>query len=124
MQALPVGTSVHIQGRAGHALCAVTAVDAETISCSRDTGVGHKALSFQRSEVQTIKLGRRGRSALLGGAIAGGAGVLAGGIQGARSNYFAVKGAFAMIYGFAGAFVGAPAGYLTDFAGSTIYRAQ
>lgn len=121
--ALPVGTSVHIQGHTSHALCALTAVDAESISCARDTGVGHKALTFQRTDVKTIKLARRGRSAVLGGAALAGAGALAGGIQGARSNYFAFKGAFALVYGFAGAFAGAPIGYITDFSASTIYRA-
>lgn len=123
VQALPVGTSIHIQGHTSHALCALTAVDADSISCARDTGVGSKALTFQRTDVRTIKLARRGHSAVLGAAMLGGAGALAGGIQATQSNYYAVKGAFAMIYGFAGAFAGAPIGYITDFSASTIYRA-
>ncbi len=98
-------------------------MDADSLTCSRDTGVGHKQLIFQRSEITSIKLAHRGRSAVLGAAILGGAGAAAGGIQGAKSNYFAVKGAFAMIYAFSGAFAGAPIGYLTDFSASTVYRA-
>lgn len=123
VQALPPNTYLHVNARTRHAVCYLTSVDAESLSCSKDTGVGHSQLSFQRAEIRTIKLARRGRSAVLGGAIVGGAGALAGGIQGSRSNYFAVKGAWAMIYGFSGMFAGAPIGYLTDFSASTIYRA-
>lgn len=123
VQVLPVGTAIHIQARSSHALCALTAVDADSISCLRDTGVGNKPLTFQRSDVRTIKLARRGHSAVLGGAVAGGAGALAGAIQATQSHYFAVKGAFPMIYGFIGIFAGAPLGYISDFSASTIYRA-
>ncbi len=123
MRALPVGTQVHISAATRHALCELTAVDEERIACSQDTGVGTRALTFARSEVRLIKLARRGRSAVLGASIGAGAGALAGGIEGARSNYFAFKGAYALIYAFAGGFAGAPAGYLTDFSASTIYRA-
>lgn len=123
VQALPVQTYLHVNARTRHAICYLTSVDAENLSCLKDTGVGHKALSFQRAEITSIKLARRGRSAVLGAAILGGAGAVAGAIQSTHSNYFAVKGAWAMIYAFSGAFAGAPIGYLSDFTASTIYRA-
>jgi hypothetical protein len=124
VQALPPNTYLHVNAKKSHAICYLTAVDAESLSCSKDTGVGHAQVSFQRSEITTIKLARRGRSAVLGGTILGGAGAIAGAVQGSRSNYYAVKGAWAMIYGFSGMFAGAPLGYLTDFSASTIYRAE
>lgn len=123
VEALPPNTYLHVNARKHHSICYLTMVDEASLSCSKDTGVGHKPLSFQRTDITSIKLARRGRSAVLGAAILGGAGAVAGGIQGAHSNYFAVKGAWAMIYGFSGLFAGAPIGYLSDFSASTIYRA-
>ena len=124
VQALPANTYVHVNARSRHAVCYLSAVDAESLSCSKDTGVGHKQISFQREEITSIKLARRGRSAVLGGAILAGAGAVAGAVQSTQSHYFAVKGAWAMIYAFSGAFAGAPIGYLTDFSASTVYRAE
>jgi hypothetical protein len=98
-------------------------VAADSLTCEQDTGVGTKDLIFQRDEIKTIQLARRGRSAVLGGSIGAGVGAIAGGVQGLHSHYFAVRGAFAMIYSFVGAFAGVPTGYLTDFSASTVYRA-
>jgi hypothetical protein len=124
VQALPIGTSIHVNAQKRHALCTLKAIDADTLTCDRDTGVGSKELIFQRAEIKNIKLARRGRSAVLGATIGAGTGAIAGGIQGIHSTYFAVRGGWAMIYAFVGAFAGAPAGYLTDFTASTIYRAN
>lgn len=118
-----MGISVHVNTAKRHTICSLLTVDDAGLTCSHDTGVGHKELRFDRGEIRSIKLAHRGRSAVLGAAIVGGAGAVAGGIQGAGSNYFAVKGAFAMIYGFSGMLAGAPIGYLTDFSASTVYRA-
>jgi hypothetical protein len=121
---LPTGTYVHVDARTRHMPCTLKTIDAETLTCERDTGVGRKEVVFQRTEITAIKLARRGRSALIGASIGAGAGALGGGIYGLHNNYFAVRGAFAMIYAFAGAFAGAPTGYLTDFTASTVYRAR
>lgn len=123
VQALPIHTYFHVNARTRHSICTLTAVDAESLTCSHDTGIGSKLITFQRTEIKDIKLARRGRSAVLGGVLGASTGAIAGGIQGIGSNYFAVKGAFAMIYAFVGAFAGAPLGYVTDFSASTIYRA-
>lgn len=123
VRALPANTYVHVNARTRHAICYLTGVDADSLSCSKDTGVGHKQLSFQREEIASIKLARRGRSAVLGAAVLGGAGAVAGAVQGTQSSYFAVKGAWAMVYGFSGALAGAPIGYLKDVSASTVYRA-
>jgi hypothetical protein len=123
VQALPVGTSIQVKASARPMVCTLTAVDVDTLACDRNYRFTVQKLVFQRADIRSIKLTRRGRSAVFGATIGAGAGAVAGGIQGARSNYFAVHGAFAMIYAFAGAFAGAPIGYFTDFAASTIYRA-
>jgi hypothetical protein len=124
VQVLPLGISIHVNAQKRHSLCTLKAIDADTLTCDRDTGTGTKELIFQRPEIKNIKLARRGRSAVLGGAIGAGTGGLIGGIVDIHSSYFAVHGAFALIYAFAGAFAGAPTGYLTDFSASTIYRAN
>jgi hypothetical protein len=123
VMALPINTDVHVAARKSHALCTLKAVAADSLTCEQDTGVGTKDLIFQRDEIKTIQLARRGRSAVLGGSIGAGVGAIAGGVQGLHSHYFAVRGAFAMIYSFVGAFAGVPTGYLTDFSASTVYRA-
>jgi hypothetical protein len=124
VQALPLGTSIHVDAKKSHALCDLKTIDADTLTCERDTGVGTKEIIFQRPEIKNIKLARRGRSAVLGGLIGAGTGGLIGGLAGIHSNYFAVHGAWALIGAFAGGFAGAPTGYLTDFSASTIYRAN
>ena len=113
----------HVNARTRHMPCTLKAIDADTLTCDRDTGLNTKVVVFQRSEITAVKIARRGRSALIGAGIGAGAGALGGGIYGINNHYFAVRGAFAMIYGFAGLFAGAPTGYLTDFTASTIYRA-
>ena len=123
VQALPAGTSVEVQASKRHLACTLTAVDADTLACDRNYRFTIQKVVFQRAEIRTVKLTRRGRSAIFGAVIGAGAGAVAGGIQGAHSNYFAVHSAFATIYAFAGAFAGAPIGYLTDFSASTVYRA-
>ena len=121
--ALPLGTYIHVNASSRHIPCTLKAVDLDTLICERDTGVGTREVIFQRPEIKTVKLARRGRSAVIGAGIGAGAGALGGGVYGLHNNYFAFRGAFALIYTFAGAFAGAPTGYLTDFTASTIYRA-
>jgi hypothetical protein len=124
VMALPINTDVHVAARKSHALCTLKRIDDNSLTCERDTGVGTKELTFQRNEIKTIKLARRGRSAFIGASIGAGAGATAGAIYACDNHYFAVRGAFAMIYALAGVFAGAPTGYLTDFTASTVYRAK
>ena len=123
VQALPLGTYIRVNTRTRHMPCTLKAIDADTLTCIRDTGVGSKEVVFQRPEITAIKLAHRGRSALAGAGIGAGTGALVGGIEALHNNYFAVRGAFALIGVFAGLFAGAPTGYLTDFTAATIYRA-
>ncbi len=123
VQALPIGTNIQVTASKRPIVCTLTAVAADSLACDHNYRFEVHKLVFQRAEIRTVKLTRRGRSAVLAAAIGAGAGATAGGIQGIHSNYFAVHGAFAMIYAFAGAFAGAPIGYFTDFSASTIYRA-
>jgi hypothetical protein len=124
VMALPINTDIHVAARTRHSLCTLKSVADDSLTCERDTGVGAKLLTFQRDEIKTIKLARRVRSGLIGAGIGAGAGATGGAIYARGNHYFAVPGAFAMIYAFAGAFAGAPTGYLTDFTRSTVYRAK
>jgi hypothetical protein len=104
--------------------CTVKAIDANTLTCERDTGVGFKDLTFQRTEIKKVKIKHRARSTLIGAGIGAAVGALTAGIAERNNHYFAVPAAFPLIWGFTGLFVGAPTGYLTDFTATTIYRAK
>ena len=116
VQAIPMGTSIRLDAGKRHQSCVLSAVDAESLTC-----VHGKSLTFARSEIRTIKISHRVRSALIAAAIGAGAGA---GIMEATDKpdswfHGAVVGIGAVI----GAAIGAPIGALTDFAHSTVYRA-
>jgi hypothetical protein len=123
VHAIPVGYSVYVKTAAHKVHCAYQSSDAETFTCSKSA----KPVTFQRSEVQSIKLGHRGRSAAIGAA-PGGALLIGGLIAyntrscqhqllcGLGSGLLAVGGGIL-------AGVGAGVGAGTDFARSTVYVA-
>jgi hypothetical protein len=129
VEALPAGTTINVKARAQHANCKLKSVTADRLTCSQP-----KQVVFQRTEILTIKIPRRGRSTL----IATGVGAGAGGIVGAattgcsaaeRDSFFGCfltptrpEGAAigAMLFGV----IAAPIGYFSDFAKSTVYKAQ
>jgi len=82
---------------------------------------------FQRSEIQKITIPHRGRSALIGTAIGGGAGAIIGFGVGTGNDGFlgknAFRGALSAVCGVLGGVAGATTGGLTDFAHSTVYKA-
>ncbi len=117
VQVLPVGTSLYVNAQTRHTACKLKSDDADTLTCT-DAG---KDVVFQRTEIFTIKISRRGRSALIGAA-PGGALLISGGIGLAVDNNSLGAGA-AGVYGIVIALIGALIGELTDFSRSTVYKA-
>lgn len=128
VQALPAGTSIQVKASKSHANCKLKSVDADALTCT-----SRKDLVFQRTDILTIKIPRRGRSTLIAMGIGAGTGAIVGaatsGCSTAEKNSF--LGCFltptrpqgaaigAVLFGA----IGAPIGALTDFAKSTIYKA-
>jgi hypothetical protein len=121
VEAVTPGTTLYVNAKGGHTSCKVKSVSDEAIACS-----GKSAL-YARADIWSIKIGHRGRSALIG-AIPGGVLMAAGGIGQATENctgkFFCGLGpAVVEVGGVAIAVVGASVGALTDFSKSTIYTA-
>ena len=128
VQALPVGQSIVVKAKASHASCKLKSVDADSLTCTHG-----KDLVFQRADIRTIKIPRRGRSTL----IAAGIGIATGAIVGAASGSSCTQQAgqflpcvniisrrdLAVIGTVAVGVIGAPIGALTDFTKSTVYKA-
>jgi hypothetical protein len=128
VEALPVGARVEIKAQTRHASCKLKSVDADTLTCSQA-----KEVVFQRTEILTIKIPRRGRSTLIAMGVGAGVGAIVGaatsGCSTAEKNsWFGCfltptrpQGAAigALVFGL----VAAPVGALTDFTRSTVYKA-
>jgi hypothetical protein len=124
VQALPVGASVDIKARSSHASCTLKSVDADSLICTRG-----KDIVFQRSDILTIKIPHRGRSALVGSAIGGGTGAVIGFAIGTNNNngflgHNFMRGAVTAVFGVGGGVVGGITGGATDFTRSTVYKAS
>jgi hypothetical protein len=123
VESLPAGTTLFVNAKGGHKACKLKSATADMLTCA---GTGKDAV-YPRAEVWTIKIGHRGRSALIG-AIPGGVMVAAGGIGQATENctgqFFCGLGPAALELGGVGiGVIGAGVGALTDFSKSTIYTA-
>jgi hypothetical protein len=122
VQALPVGTSLYVNAKPRHTACKLKSDDADTLTC---TSSG-KDVVFQRTEIVTIKISRRGRSALIAAA-PGAALAIGGGIGFATCNEKELLGCLgpgaAVGTGSVIALIGALTGGLTDFTRSTVYKA-
>jgi hypothetical protein len=127
VQALPAGASISVKTRAKSANCAVKSVDADTLTCTQK-----KDFVFQRTDVLTIKIPRRGRSALIGLGIGAGVGGIVGAATGCSSTQKnsawgcfltptrgEAAGVLAALFGGIGAGIGAA----TDLSQSTVYTA-
>jgi hypothetical protein len=121
LQKLPAGVTLYIHARSHKTSCSFKSADADSITCTKN-----KDIAFQRSDVLTIKVSHRTRSALIGLAIGGGVGAgigaAIGGCQ-AGNFCFVPRGAFAGVLGGAGAVVGTVTGAVWDFGRSTLYTA-
>ena len=128
VEALPAGARVEIKAQTRHASCKLKSVDADTLTCSQA-----KEVVFQRTEILTIKIPRRGRSTLIAMGVGAGVGAIVGaatsGCSTAEKNsWFGCfltptrpQGAAigALVFGL----IAAPVGALTDFTRSTVYTA-
>jgi hypothetical protein len=128
VQALPVGASINVKARKSHAGCKLKSVDADSLTCTHG-----KDLVFQRADILSVKIPRRGRSTLIAMGVGAGVGAIVGattsGCSTAEKNsWFGCfltptrpQGAAigALVFGL----IGAPVGALTDFTRSTVYTA-
>ncbi|MDP9051846.1 MAG: hypothetical protein M3O31_14170 [Acidobacteriota bacterium] len=122
IQVLPAGTSINVKARSSHASCKVKSVDADSLTCT-----DKKDMVFQRTEVVSIKISRRGRSTLVGLGIGGvlGAAIGAAATPSCKGQSFCIvsKGGGAVVLGVLGGAVGTAIGVATDFTRSTVYKA-
>jgi hypothetical protein len=124
VQVLPAGTTVNVKGKDRHLVCKLVSVDGDALRC-RDRA---KAVDFQRAEIRSVKIPRRGRSTLIGLGIGAGTGAVIGFAVGSKSGngFFGpnfLRGAVTAVFGVVGGVIGAPVGYVTDFTRSTVYTA-
>jgi hypothetical protein len=121
---LPTGTSIYVYTRGRHKRCEFASADAGTLTCIRG-----KRVTFQRTEIASIKLAHRGRSSLVGLAVGVGGGIGIGSAiplahPGGPLNFEPLARALLVGIGAAsGTIGGSLAGYLTDFTRSTVYKA-
>jgi hypothetical protein len=132
VQRLPTGTSIYVYTRGHHQRCELESAAADTLSCIRS-----KSLTFQRTEIVSIKLAHRGRSSLVGLAVGAGAGIGIGyAIPLSAGNGSPAGQAFQQVFlnplargvlvglgAASGSIGGTLAGYFTDFSRSTVYKA-
>jgi hypothetical protein len=127
VQALPAGQSLQVSARTSHANCKLRSVDADSLTCTRG-----KELVFQRADILTIRVPRRGRSSLIAAGVGAGVGVIVGVATGCSSTEQSqpwgcfltptrtqAAGILAVLFGGIGAGIGAA----TDLNRSTIYVA-
>lgn len=120
VQALPPGTGVLLKTKNRQLRCKIQAVDAESITC----GPGGKAM-FQRTEVTSIKISHRARSAAIAAGIGAGTVSILGAVGTDPCTSFCfgpTRGEVALAGVFVGAIIGAPIGYFANFGKSTIYK--
>lgn len=130
VQSLGPGVSLYVKAPSRHLSCRLQSVDAESLHCGNGAD-----LTFQRSEIKSIKRPHRGRSTLAGFAIGVGVGAIVGAASGSscttqqRNSFlgcFAIitRGDTALIGATVFGLVGVPVGYFTDFTRSTVYKSK
>jgi len=122
VQALPVGASINVKARTSHTGCTLKSVSPDSLTC-----VHGKDIVFQRADILTIQISRRGRSALIGLAAGGGAGALLGyaTTSSCKPGELCIlpRGGVAAFMGVTFGLIGTITGGLTDFSRSTVYKA-
>jgi hypothetical protein len=129
VQVLPVGASISVKSRTSHQNCILKSVDADTLTCTHG-----KDIVFQRPDIRSITIPRRGRSTLIATGIGIGAGAILGAATAnpctaAEMHQFlgcflsTSRGDMALAVGAVGGVIAAPIGYFTNFARSTVYKA-
>jgi hypothetical protein len=124
VQVLPAGKTINVKTKDRHMVCKLVSVDADMLRCSDHA----KDVTFQRAEIVSVKIPRRGRSTLIGFGIGAGTGAVIGfaGATNSGNGFFGanfMRGAVTAVFGVVGGVIGAPVGYATDFSRSTVYKA-
>jgi hypothetical protein len=125
VRALPPATNIDVKAASGHFHCKVTQVTEDTLVCLH----GKTSTTFERVNIRSIKIDRRGRSALVGGAVGGGGLAIAGfavTTGGSKDSFFGsnfLRGPVTAGALGVGAVLGGGIGALTDFSKSTVYKA-
>jgi hypothetical protein len=127
VRALATGSSLEVKLRHGSRKCAFRAADSDTLTCHQGSDV-----TLDRVDIRSIKVHHRGRSALVGALVGGGAGAIAGyavgggsGCQSTQTFCFNIVDGktIAPLGGVGIGAIGAIIGVLSDFTSSTIYKA-
>jgi len=124
VQAFPIGASINVKALTNHASCTLKSVSDDSLTCTHG-----KDIVFQRADIMTIQISRRGRSALIGAAIGGGTLAVIGfasATNNTPNSFFGpnfLLGPVTAVFGLGGGLIGAITGGLTDFAKSTVYKA-
>jgi hypothetical protein len=126
VQALPPGVAIDVKARKQHVRCKFSGATDDSLTCSRDTGA---PIVLQRADVQSVKIGHRVRSTLIGAGVGGGTLAIVGfavGTNGNADSLFGknfLRGAIAGVFGAIGVAAGGGIGAATDFSKSTVYTA-
>lgn len=126
VKTLSPGVVIDIKSTRMHLKCKLSDVTDETLTCTHGSALTTEV--FQCTAIAWIKIGRRGRSALIGAGI--GAGTLAtigfAATTGHGNGFFGPnfeRGPATGVGALAGGVIGAGIGALTDFSKTTIYKA-
>ncbi len=128
VQALPPNTLIAVKAQSRHETCRLVRVDDDSLQCARKPGSGQTD-TFQKGEIKSIKIPRRGRSAWIGAGVGGaalGAAAFAS-TTNSSDDFFGpnfLRGPATAVGALGGALIGGSVGALTDFSKSTIYKVQ
>ena len=125
---LPAGTKVDVKARSQHIHCFFTSADEKALTC---TPVKNgPPVIIDRLDIRSVKIGHRGRSAVIGAGVGGGSLAIAGFAAttgGGNDSFFGpnfLRGPATAVGAVAGGLIGAGIGALTDFSKSTVYSAR
>ena len=120
VQSLRLGTTVLLNSTSRHGSCKLKSVESDSLTCTSGPAV-------RRAEIKSVKLARRGTSALAGFGIGAATGVIAGYVgtksDGGNGSFDIVsRGDVAAGAGIGLGVIGAIVGFFTHFASSTVYH--
>jgi hypothetical protein len=126
VKALSPGLEIDLKSTTKHLRCKLADVTDETLTCTHGSAVTPQV--FQRASIASIKMGRRGRSALIGAGIGGAALGTAGFAvtTNSKDTFFGpnfLRGPVTGLGALGGGIIGAGIGALTNFSKTTIYKA-
>lgn len=118
VQALPVGTTLHIKARGHNLSCSLKSVDADSLTCTRS-----KDVTLPRADILSIQVPHRARSTAIGAGIGAGIGLGVGAAISSSLSFGPTKAKGAGVGAAIFTPVGLAIGAATDFTRSTVYQA-